>query len=250
MKPHNRIAFWVVSALIACWLPFAATLAHADHAVRPGHEARPGHELGPAPSHEGSVARAFGDDGAEGWADPFPAEALVKDGARPREGCPALLNHRIADLRGRTVDLCAFSGQVLLVVNTASYCGYTPQYEGLQALYETYRDHGLVVMGFPSNDFGAQEPGSNGDIAQFCEANYGVRFPMFSKVPVKGAGKTPFFAGLTQTGSGTAVAGEIRWNFEKFLIGRDGKLAARFRTRVTPQSARVVAAVESALAVN
>ena len=244
MKQRNRSGPWVVVALIACWLTFAATLVRADH------ESRPGHEQGRAPSHEGSVARAFGDDGAEAWADPFPAEALVKDGARPREGCPALLNHRIADLRGRMVDLCAFSGQVLLVVNTASYCGYTPQYEGLQALYETYRDRGLVVMGFPSNDFGAQEPGSHGDIARFCEANYGVRFPMFTKVAVKGAGKTPFFAGLTQNGSGAAQAGEIRWNFEKFLIGRDGKLAARFRTRVTPHSAQVVAAVEFALATN
>ena len=159
-------------------------------------------------------------------------------------------DHQFDAIDGGAIALADYAGQAVLVVNTASECGYTPQYADLQALWARYRDKGLVVLGVPSNDFGAQEPGSHGDIARFCEANYGVRFPMFTKVAVKGAGKTPFFAGLTQNGSGAAQAGEIRWNFEKFLIGRDGKLAARFRTRVTPHSAQVVAAVESALTKN
>ena len=211
-------------------------IALADHTGR--HDGR-----------ENGIAEAFGDEHVKGWADPFPAEALLE--RVPGQGdCPALLDHRLHDLRGRRIDLCAFAGKVLLVVNTASFCGYTYQYEALEALYETYRDDGLVVMGFPANDFGRQEPGTDAQIGAFCEKNYGVRFPMFTKVVVRGAGKIPLFRQLTGGGGDGVAAREIAWNFEKFLVARQGRLVKRFRTRVEPGSGEIVGAVESALQVN
>lgn len=201
-----------------------------------------------APHREGAVPGAFGDGAGGTRHDPMPPAALAGvDGAAAGGDCPALLDHRVEDIRGRTVDLCAFAGRVLLVVNTASQCGFTPQYEDLEALHERYREEGLVVMGFPSNDFGGQEPGDNADIAEFCEENYGVRFPMFAKVTVRGADQLPFFAGLTATRRRGVRPGEIRWNFEKFLLDREGELVGRYRSRVEPTDRVVVAALESAL---
>jgi glutathione peroxidase len=176
--------------------------------------------------------------------DPFPAEALSPT-AKP--GCPGLLNQRLTDLRGRSIDLCGFKGQVLLIVNTASECGYTPQYKGLQALQTRFAAQGLAVLGFPSNDFGQQEPGSNAEIGAFCEANYGVTFPLFGKVTVLGPQKIPLFKALTTTASGTVTPGEIQWNFEKFLIGRDGTLLGRFPSSVEPESATLLQPLQVAL---
>ena len=230
--------FWLVCAVLAGFLALAgfSAIALADHDAR--HDGR-----------ENGIAEAFGDGHGEGWVDPFPAEALL-DRAPGQGACPELLDHRIDDLRVRRIDLCAFAGKVLLVVNTASFCGYTYQYKALEALYETYRDDGLVVMGFPANDFGRQEPGSNAQIGAFCEKNYGVRFPMFTKVVVRGAGKIPLFRQLTGGGGDGVAAREIAWNFEKFLVDRRGRLVKRFRTRVEPGSGEIVGAVESALQVN
>ena len=146
---------------------------------------------------------------------------------------------------GTDVDLGSFEGKVVLVVNVASRCGATPQYKGLQALYEKYKDRGFVVLGFPANDFGAQEPGSDAEIKEFCSSKYDVSFPMFSKITVKGADKPKLYQVLTETAD---PAGEIGWNFEKFLIGKDGKVAGRFKTRVSPDDAELVAAIEAALA--
>ena len=146
---------------------------------------------------------------------------------------------------GTDVDLGSYQGKVVLVVNVASRCGATPQYKGLQALYEKYKDRGFVVLGFPANDFGAQEPGSDAEIRDFCSSKYDVSFPMFSKITVKGAGKPKLYQVLTESAD---PAGEIGWNFEKFLIGKDGKVAGRFKTRVSPDDAELVAAIESALA--
>jgi len=164
--------------------------------------------------------------------------------ARPstssERACPALLNFRMEDLRGRTIDLCAFGGKVLLLVNTASFCGYTPQYRGLEALQERYGSAGLVVIGFPSNDFGAQEPGSNAQIQDFCEATFGVRFPMFGKVTVRGPGKAPLFARLIALPTPQLPPGEIAWNFEKFLLDREGRLIARFRSAVEPDATELL----------
>ena len=148
-------------------------------------------------------------------------------------------------LDGKPVDLASFQGKVVLVVNVASRCGATPQYGGLQKLYDTYKDRGLVVIGFPANDFGAQEPGSDAQIAEFCSSKYGVTFPMFSKITVKGAAAPPLYKALTQSAD---PPGEIAWNFEKFLIGREGAVVGRFKTRVAPDDPALVAAIEAALA--
>ncbi len=148
-------------------------------------------------------------------------------------------------LDGTSVDLAAYQGKVVLVVNVASRCGATPQYAGLQKLYDTYKDRGLVVIGFPANDFGAQEPGTDAEIADFCTSKYRVTFPMFSKVTVKGPDAPPLYKSLTASAN---PPGDIAWNFEKFLIGRDGAVIGRFKTRVPPDDPALVAAIEAALA--
>jgi glutathione peroxidase len=144
---------------------------------------------------------------------------------------------------GKRVPLSGFKGQVALVVNVASRCGFTPQYTSLEATYKKYKDRGFVVLGFPANNFKNQEPGTNEEIQQFCSRTYGVTFPMFSKISVLGADKAPLYQYLTkETGA------EIEWNFTKFVIGRDGRVMARFPSKVTPDSPEVTAAIEKALA--
>lgn len=149
-------------------------------------------------------------------------------------------------LLGNEVEMSEFEGDVLLIVNTASECGFTPQYEGLQALYEEYRDQGFTVLGFPANNFGGQEPGSDDEIAEFCEVTFGIEFPMFTKVSVKGDDINPMFEYLT-TAENSDFTGEIGWNFEKFLIDRSGNLIRRFKSDVEPGSEAVSEAIESAL---
>jgi glutathione peroxidase len=153
----------------------------------------------------------------------------------------------VTTLDGRETTLDEYAGQVMLVVNVASKCGFTPQYEALQQLYDRYRERGLVVLGFPCNQFLFQEPGSADDIAQFCSATYGVTFPMFAKVKVRGRGQHPLFAELTAAPDPTGKAGAVKWNFEKFLIGRDGQVLGRWRSRTAPDAPEVVAAIEAAL---
>lgn len=147
-------------------------------------------------------------------------------------------------ISGDPKPLRSYEGNVLLVVNVASKCGLTPQYDGLEKLHERYASKGLRVLGFPANEFGAQEPGSNEDIQTFCTTNYGVKFDMFSKVVVKGDGIDPLFQHLT---SDPKFGGTIKWNFNKFLIGKDGTILARFEPQVDPLSAEVTAAIEKAL---
>ncbi len=173
---------------------------------------------------------------------PGAATAAAATAAAPA-GCPALLNQRFDRLQDEAPQsLCQYAGKVLLVVNTASYCGFTGQYKGLEALYAQYRDRGLVVLGFPSNDF-AQERGSNAQIAEFCENTYGVKFPMFSKSAVRGADASPFYRQLAEQ------AGQApRWNFHKYVIGRDGKVVGSFGSSVDPQSPKVVELIERQLA--
>jgi glutathione peroxidase len=146
---------------------------------------------------------------------------------------------------GKDVDLGTYQGKVVLIVNVASRCGATPQYAGLQDLYEKYKDKGFVVLGFPANDFGAQEPGSDEQIKEFCSTKYAVTFPMFSKITVKGPEKAALYKVLTETAD---PSGEVGWNFEKFLIGKDGKITGRFKTRVSPDDPELVSAIEAALA--
>ena len=145
-------------------------------------------------------------------------------------------------ITGKPVPLADYKGKVVLVVNVASKCGYTPQYEGLEALYKKYKDQGLVVLGFPANNFMSQEPGTNDEIGAFCKSKYGVTFPMFSKISVKGDDKAPLYQFLTATG------GEIPWNFTKFLVGKDGKPIQRFEPGVKPDASELSAAIEKALA--
>jgi glutathione peroxidase len=150
-------------------------------------------------------------------------------------------------LDGSPAGLADFDGQALLVVNVASKCGFTPQYAGLEALYERYRDRGLTVLGFPSNQFGSQEPGSAEEIAEFCSATYGVTFPMFAKTDVNGPGRHPLFERLTQTADAEGEAGDVAWNFEKFLVSPAGEVVARFRSSVAPDDPALLEAVESVL---
>lgn len=146
---------------------------------------------------------------------------------------------------GTPVKLSAYQGRVLLIVNTASKCGLTPQYEGLEKLHATYGKQGLSVLGFPANDFFGQEPGSNAEIQQFCQSSFGVKFDMFEKIVVKGRGQAPLYRYLTET---EPHAGQVRWNFEKFLVGRDGRVVARFEPRTKPTDPAVIKAIEAELA--
>jgi glutathione peroxidase len=156
--------------------------------------------------------------------------------------CPALLDRNMDTLLDQPQSLCEYAGKVLLVVNTASECGYTPQYEGLEALYRKYRGKGLVVLGFPSNDFGGQEPGSNKDIAAFCVNQYAIDFPVFAKTSLR---SNPLFVDLAKA-SGQAP----RWNFHKYLVDRGGRQVLSFDTKVAPDDPRVVAAIEKLLLSN
>src|ERR1019366_5697510 len=150
-------------------------------------------------------------------------------------------------LNGTPTPLGIFKGKVMRVVNVASQCGYTPQYEGLQALYAKYKDQGLVVTGFPANNFGGQEPGSNAEIGAFCKSKFGVTFPMFAKISVAGKDKAPLYQFLTDKNANPKTGGEIPWNFTKYLVGRDGKVLARFDAPIEPMSKELVSAVEAAL---
>jgi glutathione peroxidase len=155
------------------------------------------------------------------------------------------LTGEVKMIDGSACDLSQYNGKVVLIVNVASRCGYTGQYAGLQKLYDTYKDKGLVVLGFPANEFGAQEPGSDAEIAQFCSTKYGVTFPMFSKIVVKGSGIAPLYKTLTEASN---PAGDVKWNFEKFLVGRDGAIIGRYKSGVGPDDATLKAAIEAALA--
>jgi glutathione peroxidase len=147
---------------------------------------------------------------------------------------------------GKPAPLAEYKGKVVLIVNVASQCGYTPQYSALESIYEKYKDQGFVILGFPANNFGAQEPGTNEEIKTFCTRKYSVTFPMYAKISVKGADQAPLYAYLTkETGSG--LTGGIKWNFTKFLVDRDGKVVQRFEPAVTPDSKEMTAAIEKAL---
>jgi glutathione peroxidase len=149
---------------------------------------------------------------------------------------------------GKDVALADYKGKVLVVVNVASKCGFTSQYDGLEKLYEKYKERGVVVLGFPANNFMGQEPGTDAEIAQFCSTKFGVSFPMFSKISVKGADIHPLYQYLTGKATAGEFAGDISWNFNKFVIGRDGRIVARFGSRTKPDAADLVAAIDKALA--
>ena len=169
----------------------------------------------------------------------------AEDGAKEKPKTVLALQAKTID--GKPVNLSDYSGEVVLIVNTASKCGLTPQYEALQALHKRYEDRGFKVLGFPCNDFGGQEPGDETQIKEFCKANYSVTFPLFSKVTVKGKDKHPVYDFLTSKDTNPKSSGDIKWNFTKFLIGRDGQIIERFEPRVAPDDAEVVKAIEKAI---
>jgi glutathione peroxidase len=170
----------------------------------------------------------------------FAAAAQIQSAA-------SIYDYKLTSIDMEPVPLSQFQGKVLMVVNVASRCGYTPQYAGLEALYRKYRDQGFVIVGIPANNFGQQEPGTNSEIKTFCKRKFDVTFPMMAKVSVAGNDIDPLYAYLTDKAVNPETGGEIKWNFTKFLIGKDGKILARFEPNVTPEDSALVSAVENAL---
>lgn len=170
-------------------------------------------------------------------------------GSRDTEGeSMTLHDHQIASLQGEAGSMGAYKGKTLLIVNVASKCGLTPQYEGLERLHERFGDQGFSVLGFPCNQFGGQEPGTPDEIASFCSSKFGVTFPLTEKIEVNGPDRHPIYEELVRTEDAEGKAGDITWNFEKFLVGPDGAVAARFRPMTDPEAPEVIAAIEALLA--
>ena len=167
--------------------------------------------------------------------------------SKPHSAASSIHEFTSNSIDGQPVPLAQFKGKVALIVNVASRCGFTPQYAGLEALYNKYKDKGLVVLGFPANNFLWQEPGTNEAIQAFCSTKYHVTFPMFAKVSVKGADKTPLYQFLTDKKANPSTGGEIRWNFTKFLADRNGRVIARFGSKAAPESPELIDAIEAAL---
>jgi glutathione peroxidase len=172
------------------------------------------------------------------------AVVSVADGAKKET---SVLDFHVKDIDGKDVDLAKYKGKVLLIVNTASQCGLTPQYKELEALYEKNKDKGFEILAFPANEFGKQEPGSNEEIKEFCSSKYSVTFPLFSKIVVKGKGIDPLYEYLTSKETNPKFAGEIKWNFNKFLVNKKGEVIARFEPKVKPSTKEVTTAIEDAL---
>jgi glutathione peroxidase len=175
------------------------------------------------------------------------ALASVGSADEPKKS-DSILAFKMKDIDGKSVDLSKYKGKVLLVVNVASKCGLTPQYEGLEATYRKYKDKGFEILAFPANEFGKQEPGTDAEIKEFCTGKYDVTFPVFSKIVVKGEGIHPLYAFLTEKESNPKFAGPIGWNFAKFLVNRKGEVIARFEPRTAPSDKKIVEAIEAALA--
>jgi glutathione peroxidase len=173
------------------------------------------------------------------------AVASISGAAAMSDDAKSPLDFTVKNIDGQDVKLSKYKGKVVLFVNVASYCGYTKQYKGLQELHTKYKDKDLVVLGFPANEFGAQEPGTDAEIKAFCTSKYAVDFPMFSKLAVKGAKQHPLYKCLT---ANAKPAGDVKWNFEKFLVGRDGAIVKRFRSKDDPVGKELTAAVEAELA--
>jgi glutathione peroxidase len=176
--------------------------------------------------------------------------AVIAGSALAEDSAAGPLGFKMKSITGQDVDLSDYKGKVVLMVNVASKCGYTPQYEGLEAMYEKYNNKGFVVLGFPCNQFLWQEPGSDAQIAEFCSKTYHVKFPMFSKIEVNGKNAAPLYQYLTTIDTKPAKKGKISWNFEKFLIGKNGQVVARFAPGTEPNSKEVISAIEAEIAKN
>ena len=176
-----------------------------------------------------------------------PSLACAADKDKGDKKVPPVLNFKMKGIDGKDVDLSKYQGKVVMFVNVASKCGYTPQYEQLEALHEKYAKDGLVIVGVPANEFGMQEPGSDLEIAKFCSATYNVKFDMMSKCVVKGDGICPLYKYLTSKDTDPKFGGDVTWNFEKFVVGRNGEVAARFKPMVKPDAEEVVKLIEEEL---
>lgn len=176
-----------------------------------------------------------------------PLAAASAFAAENSKEVPSVLQFKTKSLDGKDVDLAQYKGKVLLIVNTASHCGFTPQYEGLEALHEKYAKDGLAVLGFPCNQFGGQEPGTPQEIQDFCTSKYKVSFDLFEKIDVNGPHTAPLYKWLKSPDVTPSAPGPVGWNFEKFLVGRDGKVIARYRSFVKPNDPKFIAAIETAL---
>jgi glutathione peroxidase len=181
-------------------------------------------------------------------ADSKGEAAMAKNATYPKYTVAPLLNYTVKDIDDKPVNLGRYQGDVILVVNVASKCGNTPQYASLEKLYEKYKEKGLVILGFPANDFGKQEPGTNKEIKEFCDLTYKVAFPMFSKIVVKGEGQAPFYKYLTEKETNPKFGGDIEWNFAKFIVNRKGEIVARIPARTDPAKPDVIAMIEKELA--
>ena len=191
------------------------------------------------------IAAACSTSAAEQGVTSTAKEATAMSTAPANPAAKSVHDFTLKSIDGQEVKLDAYKGKVALLVNVASRCGYTPQYEGLQTLYTKYKDQGFVVLGFPANNFGAQEPGSNEEIKTFCSTKYNVTFPMFAKISVKGTDIHPLYQFLTSTEAG--FGGEVQWNFGKFLVDKNGKVIARFASGDEPESKQITQAIEQAL---
>jgi glutathione peroxidase len=178
----------------------------------------------------------------------FVLVGCSSDEVEASKGKSPFFKYKMKDIDGNDVKLGKYKGNVLLVVNTASKCGYTPQYEGMEAVYNKYKDKGFYVLGFPANNFGGQEPGTESEIKEFCTTKYKVTFPMFAKISVLGADQDPLYTFLTSKEQNPDFAGDIKWNFTKFLVDRNGKVVARFGSKEKPDSEAVTQAIEKYLA--
>lgn len=176
----------------------------------------------------------------------FLLGAFLLMGAGTSFAASSIYDFTLPSIDGTVTPLASYKGKVVLLVNVASRCGYTPQYTALEAIYEKYKDRGFVILGFPANNFGGQEPGTNQEIRTFCSSKYSVKFPLYAKVSVKGGDQTPLYHYLTKEAN-PAVAGEIQWNFTKFLVDRNGKVVQRFEPATTPDSPEVINAIEKLL---
>lgn len=186
------------------------------------------------------------------WADSSDlclgeTPAATRDDEAKTDEAKSIYDFEVKTIKGEKVDLSKYKGKTVLLVNVASKCGYTKQYADMQKVYDKYKDQGFVILGFPCNQFGGQEPGTESEILEFCQENYGVTFPMFSKVEVNGEGKAPLYKYLTALETAPKAAGDISWNFEKFLIGPDGKVVGRYSSKVTPGSKEMTEKIEALL---
>ena len=180
-------------------------------------------------------------------ADAMGPDAVPTVATYPRVKVPAALDFTVKDIDGKPVKLARYAGNVIMVINVASKCGNTPQYAGLEKIYEKYKAKGFTILAFPANDFGKQEPGDEKQIKEYCEATWKVKFPMFSKIVVKGDGQAPLYKFLTSKETDEKFAGDIDWNFAKFLINRNGEVVARFKNNVKPEDDTVISAIEKEL---